>query len=206
MFRLSDRERASRGSLHKWLVGAVITVCGVAPAAAMAHDTGSRHRDDPTKIDRVVFSGDPTDPTITIYGQEFDHQPSANPSDGTSNLGKCGPIKGNTGNDYGDQLWVSDQSQLWSAGDTPLVDCMGLVVVQYSEHRIVLRLGSFYAINYAQRNGFDHGIYELTPGDTFQVSVEGARVTLPVRYGGGNDWGHDDDSDDWGHGGSPWGG
>ena len=59
---------------------------------------------------------------------------------------------------------------------------MGLVVVRYSEHKIVLRLGSFYAINYAQRNGFDHGVYKLTPGDTFQVNVEGARDTVRVHY------------------------
>lgn len=187
MFRLGERERATRGSRYVWLVGAVVTVCGLAPTVAIASDTGSRHRHEPTKIDRVVFSGNPTDPMITIYGRELKNWPVANPRVGTSNVGKCGSIKGNTGNDFGDELWVSDQSQLWSAGYTPYVDCIGLVVVHYSEQRIVVRLGSFYAIHYAQRNGFDHGIYKLTPGDTLQVNVEGARITVPVRYGDDDD-------------------
>ncbi len=199
MFTRSDREPRFRGLLYAWLVGAILTVCGVVPTAALAGERGSRDRDGSPKIDRVDFSGTPANPKITLYGDEFENWPAANPGGGTSNLGKCGPITGKTGNDFGSQLWVSDQTQLWSAGYTPYVDCMGLVVVQYSEDKIVLRLGSFYAINYGQRNGFAHGIYKLTPGDTFQVNVEGASATVRVHYGD-DEWG----DDDWGDGGSPW--
>jgi hypothetical protein len=135
-------------------------------------------------IYRVSFRGGPINPEIVVYGRNFGRRPKADPPGGTSNLGKCGRIKGNTGKDYGTSLWLDDHSQLWSAGYRPYVDCMGLIVTKYTDREIVYRLGSFYAINYEHRNGFSHGIYELAEDDSVTLTVKGTTFTAPVRYAG----------------------
>lgn len=136
-------------------------------------------------ISRVQFQQGPLDPEIVIYGRHFGRRPYAHPPGGTSNLGKCGRIRGNTGKDYGHALWLDDHSQLWSAGYLPYVDCMGLVVERFSDNRIAYELGSFYSINYARRNGFAYGMYKLAEGDSVTIHVEGVACTIPVRYGSG---------------------
>ena len=133
-------------------------------------------------ISGVTFRGGPKNPEIVIDGHGFGRRPRPHPPTGTSNLGKCGPITGHTGKDYGTRLWVADHTQLWSAGYLPYVDCMGLIVTSYSHDRIVYRLGSFYRINYGQRNQFSHGIYELIPSDHVRIHVKGASFATTVHY------------------------
>ncbi len=137
---------------------------------------------DSPSISRVTFRGGPADPVIIVYGRHFGARPAADPSGGTRNFGACGPIEGRTGDDFGSRLWLEDRSQLWSAGYAPYVDCLGLILGSFSADRIVYRLGSFYKINYRRRNGFSHGIYELSEGDTVTVTVKGATLTTRVRY------------------------
>ncbi len=134
------------------------------------------------EITGVSFRGAPADPQITVYGEHFAQRPAADPLGGTSNLGRCGPISGNTGLDYGDELWLDDHTQLWSAGYLPYVDCMGLVVKSYSDDRIVYRLGSFYEIYYSRRTRYSHGIYKLAEGDSVTIHVDDAAFTTQADY------------------------
>ena len=63
---------------------------------------------------------------------------------------------------------------------------MGLIVPSSNGSEIVCRLGSFYALNYKHRNGFDHGIYGLARGDLVRIAVDGTVWTGRVHYAGGH--------------------
>jgi hypothetical protein len=135
-----------------------------------------------TTISKVTFKDGPTKPEIVISGKHFGHLPPRDPTGETSNFGQCGRIPGHAGYDYGAKLWLEDRSQLFSAGYTPYVDCMGLIVTKYTDCEIVYRLGSFYDLNYGRRNGFDHGMYKLAEGDLVGITVNGALITTRVHY------------------------
>ncbi len=134
-------------------------------------------------ITGVRFRGDPRDPTIVIRGSGFGPRPPADPRRGTSYLGHCGRIPGRTGKDYGTALWIRDRTQGWSAGNTALGDCVGLVLLRYSDREIRFRLGSFYRLAYGRPTPSGSGVYVLAPHDLAVIVVHGARLRTLVRYG-----------------------
>ena len=140
-----------------------------------------RTRKHDTDIDHVRFDASAKDPEIVIHGRGFGHRPDADPRRGTSDLGRCGPIPGHTGSDYGDQLWIEDSTQHWSAGFTGYVDCIGLIIDRYSNHEIVYHLGSLYRLAYGQDDLLG-GIYKLGRGDRVQINVNGTTFSTTVHY------------------------
>jgi hypothetical protein len=187
--RLVNRRRGSRIN-GGWPLGrclmvtAVVGLVWLAPGEAQAGSgsaNGAPESQSGPVVSSIVFVDGPTNPKIIIRGRDFGSRPKADPREGTSNLGKCGPISGKTGNDYGTKLWLEDGTQRWSAGFYPHVDCMGLIVTKYNSHEIIYRLGSFYSLHYRQSNGIG-GIYTLAWGDTVRIKVLGTTWTAHVSY------------------------
>lgn len=133
-------------------------------------------------ISAVRFRGNPRNPTIVVNGSGFGDRPTPHPARGTSFLGRCRPISGRTGKDYGTALWIGDFSQSWSAGNTAASDCIGLIVVKYTATEVRFRLGSYYRRHYRRRVGTGAGTYELAPGDLAVVVVRGTPVVAHVDY------------------------
>lgn len=180
--RRSSAAGSARGvpRRHGRLLIAIVTAILVlivmsSPALATSRSRGP-------VISSVRFLGGPRNPEVVIAGHDFGPHPTPDPRRGTSNLGQCGAIRGRTGYDFRGSLWLADRTQLWSAGSRFWVDCMGLIVRSYSDRRIVLGLGSFFAINFGRRTGYPRGVYELAPGDRVSVDVGRARLTTSVRF------------------------
>jgi hypothetical protein len=72
-----------------------------------------------------------------------------------------------------------DTDQNWAAGryrpSIGELDCIGLIVTKFTSSEVDFRFGSGYAQFYPK--------YTLAPGDTVQISVNGASKTVPVKYG-----------------------
>jgi len=166
------------GRLRIFVTGlCVASALGTTAASASASPAA------PTKpsIDRVVLRGDPTDPQVLIYGHGFGTRPAPNPPNGTSNFGRCGPIPGDTGYDFGSDLWIGDRTQNWSAGYTPNTDCIGLILVKYSDQEIDFRPGALYTLAYGQPHRAG-GTYKLAEGDIANIDVKGVEVVVTVHY------------------------
>ncbi len=112
----------------------------------------------------VQFTGEPTNPTVTITGFNFGTIPPANPSSPLS----CFP--GDTSFDYGiSGLWFNDATQGWTAGQ--IGDCIGLQVSSYTNTKIVYRFGAGY------------GHYPpVTNGDAYTLTVWGISHKATVAY------------------------
>jgi hypothetical protein len=136
-------------------------------------------------ISRIYFGGKPTNPTITIDGSDLNYEgnqavPPRNPPDTPSNQTLC-PVKitGIPGWDYGTRLYFTDKSAkpVWSAGryrpKLGELDCIGLIVTQYTSGRIEYHFGGFFK----QRH------YKVNPGDFAGVAVNGTGTGVHAKYG-----------------------
>ena len=136
-------------------------------------------------ISRVFFGGKPTNPTITIRGSDLNYEgnqaiPPRNPPYSPSNQSLC-PVKivGAPGWDYGTRLYFTDKSAkpTWSAGryrpKLGELDCIGLIVTQYTSGQIEFHFGGFFK----QRH------YKVNPGDFVGVAVNGTGTGVHVVYG-----------------------
>ena len=136
-------------------------------------------------ISRIYFGGKPTNPTITIDGSDLNYEgnqavPPKNPPYSPSNQTLC-PVKitGIPGWDYGTRLYFTDKSAkpVWSAGryrpKLGELDCIGLIVTQYTSGRIEYHFGGFFK----QRH------FRVSPGDFVGVAVNGTGTGVHVKYG-----------------------
>ncbi len=177
----------SAAHLGVGFVGA-ITAClatlGVACAGAIAAPdaTAPSHTSPGVQLTSVTFQGTPRAPIVIIHGKALGSRPSRNPRGGTSNFGLCGPIAGRTGSDFGTQLWLEDETQRWSAGYSPYVDCMGIIVTKYSSTEVVYELGSWYRQHFGTRTRFPHGVYVLAEGDVVNLKLRGVNLRAVVHY------------------------
>jgi hypothetical protein len=114
-------------------------------------------------IKAVTFTGTPTEPTITITGENLGQKPSTNPKTPLT----C--FSGDTSFDYGSALYFTESTQGWTAGQTG--DCIGLIVSSYTESQIVYKFGAGYS-HYGQ----------VTSGDTYTLVVRTAKHTGTVAY------------------------
>lgn len=126
-------------------------------------------------LDAVTFTGDPSNPTVTIDGLGFGVAPTA------TNLA----YPGYTGYDYGTALYVCDTSPdptVFCAGHNDGaggVDLIGLVVTNYTDAAITSSFGSTYTQSYYPSN-----TYRLQQGDRFTVDVNGLTCSVTVAFGG----------------------
>lgn len=111
-------------------------------------------------ITNVTFTGNSTNPTVTITGSGF----------GTAPTGTAVPGPG-TGDDYGSSLYLHDDNSGFTAGLDG--DYIGIVLDSYSDTSITFGLGSYYNTNYANL---------LAAGDSFTVGVDGATDAGVVSY------------------------
>ena len=139
-------------------------------------------------IGRVIFGGTPAHPGITITGSDLTYDrslsatpPVPNPTYTPGNHPLC-PLKltGVQGYDYGIRLYLVDKSAnpLWAAGryrpGLRELDCIGIVLEQWTSGAIKFRLGS----------GYLQGHYpQLHDGDFVQIVWNHLTVGVHVKYG-----------------------
>lgn len=124
----------------------------------------------------VTFTGDATNPQVTIFGSGFGIEPATtNPA-----------YQGSTGYDYGNALYLCDTSSNPNAfcagqnnGKGNGSDTIGLVVSSYADSQIVYTLGSDYASYY-----YPSDVFRLQQGDQFTMHVNGATCSGMVDYSG----------------------
>ena len=166
------------------VLGAAILAIGV--SAGFAH-TGRHAVGNPT-IGKVIFGGTPAHPGITITGSDLTYdrslpptQPDPVPAYTPGNHPLC-PLKlsGIQGHDYGTRLYLVNKSAhpLWSAGryrpGLRELDCIGIVLEQWTSGAIQFRLGS----------GYLQGHYpQLRNGDYVQIVWNHLTVGVHVKYG-----------------------
>ena len=125
-----------------------------------------------------MFAGGSEAPTVTINGTGLGTQPAPNPDYTPEGHPLC-PVtpSGNQGYDYGSNgLYLSDTAHKWSAGryrpDGGELDCIGLLVSQFTPTQVVFQLGSFYT----------KPQYSLDEGDTYELAVNGTVFLGTVHY------------------------
>jgi hypothetical protein len=117
-----------------------------------------------TTITAVSFGGTVAFPTVTVTGVGF----------GTlANLGTAQSSCG-TGSDYAANLFFTDTTETWNAGEGPPFgsDCIGLTITSYSDTGIVFTFGSQYGTGGAL----------LTGGNSYTVNVLGSTFSGTDTY------------------------
>jgi len=173
----SRRER----TLLAVCLGIFVTAVVVPLAAEAAPERSSVGQ---PQITRVYFGGKPTNPIITIRGVDLNYEPAQpippkNPTSTPSNQKLCPvEIKGTPGFDYGTRLYFVDKSAKpeWSAGRyRPKIgelDCIGLIITQYTSGQIEFHFGGFFKQNH----------YKVNPGDFVGIAVNGTGTGVHVAY------------------------
>lgn len=110
------------------------------------------------KITSVVFSGTPSNPTVTVNGSNFGSEPAGSAAG-------CGA----TGQTFGNSLIFNDITQGWAAGQSG--DCIGLIVSSYTPTQVVFQFGSFYS-----------NFNPVTNGDSYQMTVQTGTFSGTVNY------------------------
>jgi hypothetical protein len=138
-------------------------------------------------IAKVVFGGSPANPGITVVGSDLNYDrdygtgaPSPTPRYTPGGHPGCPPnFRGPQGHDYGTRLYLVDKSAhpLWAAGryrpGLGELDCIGVVIEQWTGGAIQFRLGSFYRV----------GHFHLNPGDYVQIVFNHLTIGVHVKYG-----------------------
>ena len=167
-------------------VALVITTLAAVISAGSASVSGQAIGN--PSIGKVIFGGTPTHPGITVTGSDLTYdpyyassRPDPNPAYTPGNHPLC-PLKltGEQGYDYGTRLYLVDKSAqpLWSAGRyRPALnelDCIGIVLEQWTSGAIQFRLGS----------GYLQGHYpQLHNGDYVQIVWNHLTIGVHVKYG-----------------------
>jgi hypothetical protein len=143
----------------------------VAPPAKMTAAAGGT-------ISSVTFSGSPANPSFVIHGTKLGALPKTDPPGHPSGQNGCPAIAGDSGYDYGTNLYLAVPAKNWSAGRyRPSVnetDCLDLVVTKFAPTRVAFHFGPFYA---------KYVTAKLANGDAVDVAVNGAVKTVHVKYG-----------------------
>ncbi len=115
-------------------------------------------------VSNVAFMGSSSAPQIVVTGSGF----------GTAPPFPSYPACGDTGFDYGYDLYLQDFTTNWAAGMRTVsggTDCIGLVVTAWSDSQIVFGLGN----DYNNGNGD-----VLNPGDSYSLTAFATTVTGTV--------------------------
>jgi hypothetical protein len=167
------------------LLGAVLLAYGAGAAPAQL----TRGAIGQPSIDRVIFGGTPANPGITITGSHLTYDlhyssapPPADPPYTPGGHPGC-PVtfKGPQGHDYGTRLYVVDKSAspLWAAGRyrprLGELDCIGLIVEQWTSGSIQFRFGSFLRLKH----------FRLESGDFVQLVFNHLTTGVHVSYAAG---------------------
>jgi hypothetical protein len=169
--QLGSRGWARRSAGRMWLA-VLVSLLGLPAMDAQARG-----------IAQVSISGSVSHPQITITGTGLGSEPAPDPQN---------PAFGSdpsNGYDYGENLYLSDlnspssKNGAWTAGfydgQGHGYDAIGLVVSSFTDTQVAYSLGADYS-SYYQPNS----IYNLTPGDTFSVTVNGLTCQGTVSYSG----------------------
>ena len=178
------------------VMGAVLVGCRgssdkSAPAAGVSTSSSlpetSPTEGGPPMITSVVWRGNEAEPSVAINGQGFGARPMPQPPGAPSQLASqdrrynCNMTRGNEGLDYGTELSLQFNDDAFSAGryrpQIGQLDCVGLLIAQYSDTMIVLRLGAAYT------TGRDEFRYTIRNGDRYEVVVKAAVFRGIVQYG-----------------------
>ena len=138
-------------------------------------------------IGKVVFGGSPANPGITVVGSDLNSDsyygtsaPLPSPTFTPGGHPGCPRnFKGPQGHDYGTRVYLVDKSAnpLWAAGryrpGLGELDCIGIVIEQWTSGAIQFHFGSFYRI----------GHFHLNPGDFVQIVFNHLTVGVHVKYG-----------------------
>ena len=118
-------------------------------------------------IDGVTFGGDPTNPTVIVSGAGFDTQ---------SYLSTAVPAtdycNSDTGYDYGNSFYFSDNTNSWQAGQGG--NCVGLLISTYTANQIIFTFGTEYSTFGPVKNG-----------DSFSVKLFGVAFNGTASLGTG---------------------
>lgn len=122
------------------------------------------------QIHRVVFTGNSSAPTVTIYGDNFGSPPIGHPATVTS----CG-IYGNNGSWYGNDFWIQDITHDWRAGysDVSGGNCIGIVVRSWTPTQVVFTFG-------IACGSYDH--WTIDPGDSVFIKLKTSSWNASVAY------------------------
>jgi hypothetical protein len=161
---------------------------GSAAALSATRDASTATIGNPS-IDKIIFGGTPANPGITVTGSDLTYDrhysseaPTPNPPYTPGGHPGC-PVNfgGVQGHDYGTRLYVVDKSAapLWAAGRyrprLGELDCIGLVLKQWTSGAIQFRFGSFFRLRH----------YHLNPGDFVQIVWNHLTVGVHVKYAPG---------------------
>jgi hypothetical protein len=138
-------------------------------------------------ITSVVFTGTPVHPTITIHGSGFGRKPHTNlpivPYNAGSKYGSACTHQrvagdGKDGHDYDHRLlgvgWGTTPPTGYGAGvysPHHYLDCIGLKIVKYTGHLVVLHLGCQYAL-----------YPKIHAGNKALIVVNHRKIRLTVAY------------------------
>ncbi len=116
-------------------------------------------------IDGVTFGGNPANPTVTVTGT------------GLGSLADLGsptaPNGGGTGENYGNNLYFSDLTGSWQAGQGPS-DAVGLIISSYSNNQITFTFGNQYPV-----------VGPVENGDSFSLTLFGTTFNGSASLGTG---------------------
>ena len=135
------------------------------------------------KIDAVIFTGGPADPTVTVNGSSLGVIPNPNPTFTPEGHDLCPvPPSGNQGFDYGVSFYLFNPARNWAGGrfrpELGELDCIGLLASSFNPNQVVFKFGSAYAQFQQSKN------FVLAEGDPFQLIVNGAAFQGTVHYSG----------------------
>ncbi len=175
-----------KGATFTTTVHGLVTVGGPTTTTTAPSTTTTTAPANAPRITSVTTTGTVAAPLITVIGKGFGSVPPPLPVSDVSTIQGCPTISsgGAPGFDYGSNLYVTDLkaavgSSMWTAGQYTTTgeaqaDCVGLVIVSWSDTQITFTYGNVY----------DHNIpanhYVLTNGDPLKVVVKGATFTTTV--------------------------
>jgi hypothetical protein len=178
-------------------VGLLVAVAGtfaaIAIAASITATTAQLKEGQPKEVGnptirKVIFGGNPAHPEITVTGSDLTYHrslsatpPDPNPPYTPGSHPLCPhKLTGVQGHDYGTRLYLVNTSahQPWSAGryrpGLNELDCIGIVIEQWTSSAIEFRFGSGYLQGHYQ---------QLHNGDYVQIVWNHLSVGVRVKYG-----------------------
>ncbi len=157
-----------RNHVAWFAVAAALAIAGTASASPAA------------TITSVALDGRVAAPTFVIHGRGLGSLPAATDSPVTSAPCRAEHAPGDQGGNYGSRLYFVDVTAKFSGGLSGpyegvahVVDCVGLIVTSYTPSRVIFTLGSDYRKH----------PYAVHSGDRITFVVNGAKVTVSVKYG-----------------------
>jgi hypothetical protein len=151
-----------------------------APATASTGLGGGQAGGSAPTITSLAVAGPAANPSFVIRGTNLGRLPAPDPAAHPAGQGGCPSVPGRDGYDYGTNLYVAVPARSWSGGrhraDLHEIDCIDLVVTEFTPTEVRFHFGPFYAKNFAH--------FPLENGDGVEVGVNGAVKAVHVKLGG----------------------